>query len=33
MGLSFLMSFFVVLPPMQDLVKGMVPSVPEVEGG
>ena len=33
MGLSFLLSFFVVLPPMDDVVLGMIPSIPQVEGG
>lgn len=33
MGISFLLSFFVVLPPMQDVLGGMIPSIPEVEGG
>jgi len=33
MGLSFLVSFFVVLPPMNDVLQGMIPSIPEVEGG
>ncbi len=33
MGLSFLLSFFVVLPPMDDVLLGMLPSIPQVEGG
>lgn len=33
MGLSFLVSFFVVLPPLDEVVLGMVPSIPQVEGG
>ena len=33
MGLSFLLSFFVVLPPPQAVVAGLKPSIPEVEGG
>ncbi len=33
MGLSFLLSFFVVLPPMDDVMLGMIPSIPQVEGG
>ncbi|MEL6926278.1 MAG: Nramp family divalent metal transporter, partial [Bacteroidota bacterium] len=33
MGLSFLLSFFVVLPPFGAVLKGMVPSIPQVEGG
>src|SRR5690606_46037 len=28
MGLSFIMTMFVVLPPMEDIARGMVPSVP-----
>ena len=33
MGLSFLLSFFVVLPPAGDVIKGMIPSIPDVEDG
>ncbi len=33
MGLSFLLSFFVVLPPIDNVVKGMIPSIPQVKGG
>lgn len=33
MGLSFLLSFFVVLPPVEAVAKGMIPSIPKVEGG
>ncbi len=33
MGLSFLLSFFIVLPDPKALVSGLVPSIPEVEGG
>ena len=33
MGISFLLSFFVVLPPVQDVLAGMIPSIPDVEGG
>lgn len=33
MGLSFLLSFFVVLPPPKAVVAGLVPSIPQVEGG
>ena len=33
MGVSFLLSFFVVLPPAKALIKGMIPSIPQVEGG
>ncbi len=33
MGLSFLLSFFVVLPPPDAVIAGLVPSIPQVEGG
>lgn len=33
MGLSFLLSFFVVLPPPEAVLAGLVPSIPKVEGG
>lgn len=33
MGLSFLLSFFVVLPPPKAVMAGLVPSIPQVEGG
>lgn len=33
MGLSFLLSFFVVLPSPGDVLEGMVPTIPDVEGG
>lgn len=33
MGISFLLSFFVVLPPPTAVAKGMIPSIPQVEGG
>ncbi|NET31753.1 MAG: divalent metal cation transporter, partial [Cyanothece sp. SIO1E1] len=33
MGLSFLLSFFVVLPPPEAVLAGLVPSIPQVEGG
>ncbi|MFY0654447.1 MAG: Nramp family divalent metal transporter [Cyclobacteriaceae bacterium] len=33
MGLSFVMSFFMVLPNPGDIVKGLVPSIPQVKGG
>ena len=33
MGISFLLSFFVVLPPVDAVAKGMIPSIPQVEGG
>ena len=33
MGISFLLSFFVVLPPPKAVMAGMIPSIPQVEGG
>jgi Mn2+/Fe2+ NRAMP family transporter len=33
MGISFLLSFFVVLPPPEAVIAGLVPSIPKVEGG
>jgi manganese transport protein len=33
MGVSFLVSMFIVLPPPADIVKGFIPSIPEGEGG
>lgn len=33
MGLSFLLSFFVVLPPPEAVLAGLIPSIPQVEGG
>lgn len=33
MGLSFLISLFVVFPQPADIASGMMPSIPEVEGG
>lgn len=33
MGLSFLLSLFIVLPDPVDVAKGMIPSIPQVEGG
>ena len=33
MGLSFLLSFFVVLPPPKAVMAGLIPSIPQVEGG
>lgn len=33
MGLSFLISLFLVYPLPSDIVKGLVPSIPEVKGG
>ncbi len=33
MGLSFMVSLFVVFPQPVDIVKGLVPTIPEVAGG
>lgn len=33
MGISFLISMFVVFPPPGDIVRGVVPSIPDVTGG
>ncbi|MEM9674179.1 MAG: Nramp family divalent metal transporter [Bacteroidota bacterium] len=33
MGISFLISMFVVFPPPGDIVRGVVPSIPDVAGG
>lgn len=33
MGLSFLLSLFFVYPLPMDVVKGLVPTIPQVEGG
>lgn len=33
MGISFLLSFFVVLPSPKAVAAGMIPSIPKVEGG
>ncbi len=33
MAMSFIGSLFVVVPPVGDIVKGLIPSIPEVEGG
>lgn len=33
LGLSFLISFFVVLPSTKEIAKGMIPSIPDVPGG
>ena len=33
MGISFLLSFFVVLPSSKAVLEGMIPSIPQVEGG
>lgn len=33
MALSFLVSFFVVLPPIDNVLKGFIPSIPQVDDG
>lgn len=33
MGISFLISMFIVLPPPEDIAKGFIPSIPKGEGG
>ena len=33
MGLSFLLSLFIVTPEPQEILKGFIPSIPQVEGG
>lgn len=33
MGISFIISMFIVLPPPSDIIKGFVPSIPQVPGG
>jgi len=33
MGLSFLLSLFIVLPDPAEIVSGFIPSIPQVEGG
>jgi len=33
MAFSFISSLFVVVPPVGDIVKGLLPSIPEVKGG
>lgn len=33
LGISFLLSFFVVLPSTKEIVKGMIPTIPDVQGG
>lgn len=33
MGLSFLLSIFIVLPDPKEIAKGFIPSIPQVEGG
>lgn len=33
MGLSFILSLFIILPDPSEVVKGMIPSIPQVEGG
>ncbi len=33
MGLSFFLSLFIILPDPSEIAKGMIPSIPQVEGG
>ena len=33
MGLSFFLSLFIILPDPVEVAKGMIPSIPQVEGG
>ena len=33
MGISFIFSMFIVLPPSADILKGFIPSIPKVPGG
>jgi len=33
MGLSFFFSLFIIMPDPTEIVKGFIPSIPEVEGG
>ena len=33
MGVSFIISMFIVLPPSADIIKGFIPSIPQVPGG
>ena len=33
MAISFILSFFVVLPPVDQVAKGFIPEIPKVEGG
>jgi len=33
MGISFLISMFIVFPPAGDIIKGIIPSIPQGEGG
>ena len=33
MGLSFFLSLFIILPDPTEVAKGMIPSIPQVEGG
>ncbi len=33
MGLSFLLSLFIVIPDTKEIVTGFIPTIPEVEGG
>ncbi len=33
MGISFLISMFIVLPPVSEIAGGLIPSIPQVPGG
>lgn len=33
MGLSFILSLFIILPDPSEIAKGIIPSIPQVEGG
>ena len=33
MGLSFIISMFVVMPPLKDIAKGFIPTIPKAAGG
>ncbi len=33
MGLSFILSFFIVMPDLKEVISGFRPSIPQVEGG
>lgn len=33
MGLSFILSFFIILPDPKEIARGFIPTIPEVEGG
>jgi len=33
MGISFIVSMFIVLPPAEEIARGLIPSIPQTEGG